>query len=352
MTSDWRVLDQPLRRRACTRCGLVSAAGAGPDAALFAEGYSLYARPPGDPHEAARQAHYAAWIARATETPPSRVLDVGCGNGSLLCAMAAHWPDAKMFGCDLSRDSVAHGRRAGLMLWAAAPDELPDDVDADLVVTVNVLEHVLDPESFLTSLGRRLAPGGRLVIVCPDGTTPGIELLIADHRFSFERAHLEILAVRSGLAPVAWSQAPPVLGAFQMLVVEPGWAPEPSLPVASEAALRAKAMWLARWTQLDDRLLERIGGRQAVCFGAGETAGLLRAYAPRAWERVEACTADRIASGAWFGSVPIIPLDQVDRCTALVVGVRPQDQPGVAERLKRRFDHVVTWYDLLDTDPP
>ena len=55
MTSDWRVLPQPLEKMACRRCGLVARRGAAPGAALYASGYLLYAHAPGGVFERARQ---------------------------------------------------------------------------------------------------------------------------------------------------------------------------------------------------------------------------------------------------------------------------------------------------------
>jgi hypothetical protein len=87
-----------------------------------------------------------------------------------------------------------------------------------------------------------------------------------------------------------------------------------------------------------------------VCFGAGEAAGLLRAYAPRAWASVRACTVDGDSRGG-FGALSMIPLDSVPAGETILVGVRPADQPHVAERLAARFARVVTWYDLVDDEP-
>jgi hypothetical protein len=84
----------------------------------------------------------------------------------------------------------------------------------------------------------------------------------------------------------------------------------------------------------------------AVCFGAGEAAGLLRAYAPGSWSLVTACTFDGAAGGT-FGELPIVPLDDVSADTTLVLGVRPADQPRLVERLQARFPRVVAWYDLV-----
>src|SRR5262245_33342920 len=185
MASDWRVVMAPLAHRACAACGVVRRAGA-PLGDIFDAGYALYAHHPDDARDRPRQAQYAEWIVSALGThAPRRALDVGCGNGSLLRALGGRWPAAALMGCDLSAEGVEHGRRAGLMLWPAGVDDLPSDLQADVVLTVNVIEHVADPLSFLLSLRRRVSADGRLVLVCPDGAQADVELLVADHVHSF-----------------------------------------------------------------------------------------------------------------------------------------------------------------------
>jgi SAM-dependent methyltransferase len=351
MASDWRRLDAPLRHYACRACGLVRAGETPAGLEIFGAGYALYAHPPGDDaREAARHEEYADWLAGILGGwAPPRVLDIGCGNGSLLRALGRRWPAARLLGCDVSPGGVRHGRDAGLMLWEAAPSDLPPDIDADLVLAVNVIEHVDDPVSFLRAVRRRVRSGGLAVIVCPDGAAPSVDLLIADHRHSFERPHLECLARRAGLVSRTWSCAPASLGPFQMLVMERGVPADAHAPRASAARLRAKANWLRHWAALDRRLLARLAPGPVICFGVGEAAGLLRAYTPRVWARVHACTADDVRGARAFGDLPVVSLDDVGPDRQLLVGVRPQDQPVVAHRLAERGHRVVTWYDLVTT---
>jgi SAM-dependent methyltransferase len=350
MTSDWRVVDERLAHVLCGTCGLVRRnPTASTGTSFFASGYALYAHAPGDAREQTRQAEYARWIAQATGRRPRRVLDVGCGNGSLLRALRTYWPDAQLHGCDPSAEAVASGAGEGLHLWAGTANDLPRDLGADLVIAVNVLEHTTDPIAFLAALRTALHPDGLLVIVCPDGGgRPGVELLFVDHLFSFGREHLAALFARAGLQCRGVTAAPGTLGAFQMAL---GRAREATATrkVSAPSRLEDLTRYLDRWRQLDDRLQTRLTG-SAVCFGAGEAAGLLRAYAPRAWSQVRACTIDPPAKGT-FGELPIVPLDEVKDDETVLVGVRPTDQARVAERLTARFQRVVTWYDFVDDQP-
>lgn len=348
MTSDWRVIDEPLAWAVCDTCGLAQRRPSTVvDESFYRSGYTLYAHAPGGAVERARQDEYARWIVQASGRRPKRVLDVGCGNGSLLRALRGSWPDAEFLGCDPSRESIAQGYGGDLKLWTGTASNLPSDIRADLVIAVNVIEHTSDPMEFLTSLRAVLEPDGMVVIICPDGGRPGLDLLFADHVFSFAQEHLGILMSRAGVLRVGASQAPRSLGAFQMSI---GRRRDATQTKTVHAPPRAAALrrYLESWQQLDARLQARIEGT-AVCFGAGEAAGLLRAYAARSWSSVRACTMDGQAQGT-FGELPMIPLDAVRRDEALLLGVRPLDQRRVADRLRSTFSRVITWYDLVDDE--
>jgi 2-polyprenyl-3-methyl-5-hydroxy-6-metoxy-1,4-benzoquinol methylase len=352
MASDWRILPEPLQKRACAVCGLVSSATPA-RAGFFERGYSLYAHPPSaSQREHRRQQLYARWIAHAyrraaQSLQPQEVLEVGCGNGSLLLALGDEWPSATLAGCDPSAEAVAHASAAGCRVWQGTASSLPTDRQVDLVVSVNVIEHFDDPLAFLRDLGRRLNRDGMLVLICPDGARPGVELLIADHTYSFASSHLAKILEQVRLRPRHLEPAPTDLGSFQMVIADNAPAsPTPTVRAAIQGSnLRA---YLERWSALDGQLLPRLGDGGVSCFGVGETAGLLRAYAPRTWQRVRSCTADEITEPSRFGQVPAVPLDQLADDEPVLLGVRPQDQPGLVERLSSRFAHVVSWHDLIE----
>ena len=99
--------------------------------------------------------------------PGGRVLDVGCGRGTLLASLAGRGYEAH--GLEISRDAAegadprAEIRIADSLAEAAYPDDW-----FDMVIIWHVLEHIRDPKTTLTEVHRVLRPGGIIVVAVPN----------------------------------------------------------------------------------------------------------------------------------------------------------------------------------------
>ncbi|MFI4941768.1 MAG: class I SAM-dependent methyltransferase [Burkholderiales bacterium] len=353
MLSDGQILERGLRRLSCLSCGLARHAdppGAEELQRLFASGYGLYAHPPGEGRETLRQESYAKWIVAALAgLRPGIVLELGSGNGSLLLELAKRWPGAELAGIEPSEAAAAQARAAGLDVSRGFAEDLPASGRiCDVAISVNVVEHARDPLAFLRSARARLRPGGTAILVCPDGERPSMELLFFDHLHSFTAAAFERMLARAGLRLRRTEAAPGALGAFRMYVSE---AANPARAAAGSdprALAGSRARYLAAWAALDDALLERAHGATSLtCFGAGETASLLRAYAPRSWTRVRRMVVDE-PTASHFAGLPVLATADLELTAdeAMLLAVRPQDQARVQQRMQH-FGRIIRWDDIL-----
>lgn len=116
--------------------------------------------------------HWHRYHFAARWTAGRRVLDVACGEGygsALLARGAAH-----VTGVDVSAQAIAHARGAyadlaNLEFLCASCTALPlADASVDVAVTFETIEHIAEQDAFLDQLARVLAPGGVLVLSCPN----------------------------------------------------------------------------------------------------------------------------------------------------------------------------------------
>lgn len=98
-----------------------------------------------------------------------RLLDVGCGVGTLLDLVGAKFQ--AVHGCDLSETALREARQRGVLSVCADLNRslLPyQDRSFECVTCLEVIEHVFDPLSLLRELHRILKDKGQLVLTTPN----------------------------------------------------------------------------------------------------------------------------------------------------------------------------------------
>ncbi|HEX8794292.1 MAG TPA: class I SAM-dependent methyltransferase [Polyangiaceae bacterium] len=123
----------------------------------------------------------------------ARVLDVGCGDGWLLEELARS--GLRCEGLDVSGEAVAIATRRGLRARRTDLDgtTLPvDDGSFDLVLCLDVLEHLFAPDRVMLELRRAVSPTGRVIIAVPNGLNlfNRLAFLSGRHVDVMDKAHL------------------------------------------------------------------------------------------------------------------------------------------------------------------
>jgi SAM-dependent methyltransferase len=94
-------------------------------------------------------------------TPPARILEIGTGEGEVAGRVAEHYPDALLAALDLPDHELSAN------VWGDA-GRLPfPDATFDLVLAVEVLEHLPDPGTALDELARVARPGATAILSVP-----------------------------------------------------------------------------------------------------------------------------------------------------------------------------------------
>ncbi len=124
-----------------------------------------------DAHAAGHHAYNLPSIEALIPEGNHKILDAGCGSGSVSGWLSSLGHD--VWGCDPSESGVAMASKAHPKakfftsdLVAGGPDVVPVG-GYDGIVSVEVVEHLYDPDQFLKNLYGAVRPGGFLILTTP-----------------------------------------------------------------------------------------------------------------------------------------------------------------------------------------
>lgn len=152
---------------------------------------------------------YVRQLERLGLLPDTGVLDVGCADGAFLLELYQRGIQ-NLMGVEPSLSSIesADPSIQGQILQGTLT-EFPITMRPHLVTCFQTIEHVADPESFMSEVHGVLAPGGRFIVVCHDRQSLVNRLLgkkspvfDIEHMQIFTRRGVEALFRRKGFTDV------------------------------------------------------------------------------------------------------------------------------------------------------
>jgi SAM-dependent methyltransferase len=150
--------------------------------------------------------HKLGCLRRAGVSAASRVLDYGCGTGSLTRLLDGHF--GAVVGYDPSAESLVMARAAAPgATFHASEHSIPDGA-FDVAILSGVLHHVPPPErpALLRTVVSKLAPSGRLFVFEHNPYNPLTRRAVRDCPFDDDAILLEPRELRRLLAAAALSR--------------------------------------------------------------------------------------------------------------------------------------------------
>ncbi|MHA6645995.1 class I SAM-dependent methyltransferase [Mesorhizobium sp. A623] len=287
--------------------------------------------------------HIEAFLAQHFDRPPRgmTIVEFGCGTGALLNCLVDQGIAVRGLGIEPAAKLAEAARTCAgrniVIREGFAENGVVIGGSHDLCVSVNVIEHALDPVSFLAACRASITEEGMIVTICPDGDHPNSELLFQDHVSSFSTTALALVATRAELRLVASAPLTGQQSGFRIFLLQRGQGAVAEPRRSQEQLSRLRSGYLGGWGELEQAVLSVLGRREFGIFGAGEYADLLHAYCPEIIDQAKFFIVDTPVQREKNGRV-VITVDEflAQNSMAALAAVHPRNW----SMLKQRFSAI------------
>ncbi len=272
------------------------------------------------------------------------VLDIGCGNGGFLRALSSRFPASRLSGTEFdTRNRAAVLAIPGTVgFYTGGFEVVPGHFD--LISMIHVLEHIVDPVSFLRRACQALKPGGKILIQVPDRAANAFDVLIADHCTHFDLDSLRRCCRSAALEPalLTGSVVPKELTCIVTPTTVPVLGGDPPDPEAGRVAVTHQLAWLDR---LAAHAREAASSAAAFgLFGSSISGTWLDAELGRSAAFFVDEDPSRIGR-RWMGRPILAPADVAAGATVFVPLI-----PAAAARIAERLGGGAVRYEIPDTE--
>lgn len=144
--------------------------------------------------------HVRAEVAPLLPPNPQRILEVGCGSGGTLAWLREKFPSAHTTGLEgFAENEPKISACADRAIIADLDQPLPDLGQFDLILALDVLEHLKRPEETLEAITKHLTPDGVMVVSLPSVSHISVSApLLFKRKFNYtdagilDRTHLRL----------------------------------------------------------------------------------------------------------------------------------------------------------------
>lgn len=207
-------------------------------------------------------------LLRSQHLSPRSVLDFGCGSGGVALGLQEALPHARIVAYDPAMEDEDLTRMAAVGLSAAASSASLPGQSFDLVLVMDVLEHVTTPRDVLAQAMALVAPGGAILL-----TVPAYRWLWSSHDVALghhDRYTLTRLRALSASADSRWVER---TAGYALTSLLAGATPAR----LAERVVRRRRDHGSQMTDVSPALgsfLRRLGGWDLRLFGVRSPAGL------------------------------------------------------------------------------
>lgn len=364
VTTAGRIIQQNLGKSQCSKCGFVQRVRA--EYLGFTDYYeqdyaNYYNRPGTDIFHKRRYKAIIDWMGEfiLDEFEFETVLDVGCGQGWAMDAFLNKYPNKKISGIEPSHYNVEIAKDKGFDVFLGKMEEMTSDQKYDLIFSNNVIQHVNDARAFLKDLKHRLNENGLIIVTCPDGSKPNIELLWADQNYSFLSNHLLELGRELGFQTLIMQQSlednalPPaqlLLLTNNKLYENQFRTKDSEMVVNIEEILKLRKEYLNSFGKINEFITSQIPvGANVYNLGASYWTSVLAAYCPDYWNKVNACVIDNNDDeySEFFGKKLMDIKDIQKSNSVLALGISPASQEQAKIALND-WKKVINWNEFIN----